>query len=125
MRELCINCGGLLGPVLISLGLIIWGLSTKVINWSDLKDRNNIIPEIGIIVLALAFVWMFVHIFEYEEIDYLQLFAPAFIGLAVTGAGVYRLRTDINFTGLDYAYAGIALYGGSLFWIFWVFQAFS
>jgi hypothetical protein len=111
--------------VLVSLALIIWGLSSKVLDWSDLKDRKVIIPEIGIVLLALSFVWMYIQLFRYEEIKYVQLFAPAFIGLIITSVGVFRMRHDVNFSGADYAYSGIALFFGSLAWIFWVLEAFS
>jgi hypothetical protein len=120
-----INCGVLFGPVLVSLALIIWGLSSKVLDWSDLKDRKVIIPEIGIALLALSFVWMYIQLFRYEEIKYVQLFGPAFIGLVITSVGVFRMRHDVNFSGADYAYSGIALFFGSLAWIFWVLEAFS
>ncbi len=125
MRELCINCGVLFGPGLASLALIVWGLSSKILDWDDLGDRKIVIVEIGIVVLALSLVWMFALVFQYEEINYLRLFGPGFVGLGITGIGVYRMRHDVNFTGLDRAYTGIILYSGSLFWIFWVFQAFS
>ena len=125
MSQLCINCGVLFGPVLVSLALIIWGISSELIDWSDLKDRKVIIPEIGIVLLALSFVWMFIQIFQYEEMDYLHLFGPALIGLGVTSVGVFRMRHDVNFTGADYAYTGIALFFGSLLWIYWVLEAFS
>lgn len=125
MRELCINCGVLLGPVIVSLGLIIGGLSTRLLVWSDLKDRQVIIAEIGIVLLALSSVWMTVLIFRYEEINYLQLLGPGFIGLGVTSVGIYRMRGDVNFTGVDYAYAGIALCFCALLWVYWVLQAFS
>ncbi len=125
MSELCINCGVLLGPVFVSLALIMWGISSKLINWSDLKDRKVIVPEIGIVLLALSFVWMFIQIFKYEKMNYLLLFFPAFIGLGVTSVGVFRLRHDVNFSGAEYAYAGIVLFFGSLLWVYWVLQAFS
>jgi hypothetical protein len=104
---------------------IIWGISSKVIDWSDLKDRKVIIPEIGIVLLALSFVWMFIQVFQYEEIKYSHFFGPALIGLGVTSVGVFRMRHDINFTGADHAYTGIALFFGSLLWIYWVLEAFS
>lgn len=125
MSHLCINCGIFLGPGFVSLALIIWGISSKLINWSDLKDRKVIVPEIGIVLLALSLVWMFIELFLYEEIEYLQLFAPSFIGLGITCVGVFRMRNDVNFTGANYAYIGIALFFGSLLWVFWVLQAFS
>jgi hypothetical protein len=125
MSQLCMNCGVFFGPVLVSLALIIWGISSKLIDWSDLKDRKVIIPEIGIVLLALSFVWMYIQLFQYEEIEYLPLFGPALIGLGVTSVGVFRMRHDVNFTGADYAYTGIALFFGSLLWIFWVLEAFS
>jgi len=112
-------------PALVSLVLIIGGLSSKILDWNDLKDRKIIIPEIGIGLLTLSFVWMSDQLFRYEELDYLYLFAPALIGLGITSVGVYRLRHDVNFTGADYTYTGIALFLGSLLWIYWVMEAFT
>jgi len=126
MNQLCINCGVLFAPVLVSIALIIWGISSDVIDWGDLKDRKVILPEIGIVLLVLSFVWMFVLLFQNEEdVEYLLLFAPAILGIGVTSVGVFRMRHDVNFTGADYAYAGIALFFGSLLWIYWVLRAFS
>jgi hypothetical protein len=125
LSQLCINGGVLVGPALVSLALIIGGISTRLINWNDLKDRTILVAEIGIVLLALSCVWMFVYLFWYDSIDYLRLFAPAFVSLGIISAGVYRIRHDVNFTGVGYAYTGIALYSGSLVWIYWVLQAFS
>ncbi|MBN1565209.1 MAG: hypothetical protein JXA10_15295 [Anaerolineae bacterium] len=125
MSGLCINCGVFFGPGFVSLVLLIWAISSKVIDWHDLKKPGIMIVEIGIIILALSLGWMYLQIFHYETIDYLLLFAPSLIGLGITSVGVLRLRRDTNFTGLDWAYAGIGLFLGALFWIFWVFEAFS
>ena len=125
MSHLCIMCGVFFGPVLVSIALIGWGLSSKLIDWGDLKDRKIIVAEIGIALLALSFVWMFIQLFHYEDVRYLHLFGPSFVGLGITSIGIYRMRGDVNFTGVDYAYTGIALFFGSLVWIFWVLQAFS
>jgi uncharacterized membrane protein len=126
MSGLCMNCCALLGPVLVSMALIIWGISSKLVNWSDLKDRNIILIAIGIVLLALSFVWMFTQVLQSEEdINYLHLFAPSLMGLAVTSLGVFLMRKDVNFTRLEYAYTGLALFLGSLLWLFWVLQAFS
>lgn len=122
---MCINGAVFFAPAFVSIVLIIWGISSKVLDWRDLKDRKIIIPEIGIGLLALSCVWMFNQVFYYEEINYLHLFAPALIALGITSLGVYRMRNDINFTGADYAYMGIILFFGSLFWIYWVFEAFT
>ena len=125
MSHLCIMCGVFFAPVLVSIALIGWGLSSKLIDWGDLKDRKIIVAEIGIALLALSFVWMFIQLFHYEDVRYLHLFGPSFVGLGITSIGIYRMRGDVNFTGVDYAYTGIALFFGSLVWIFWVLQAFS
>jgi hypothetical protein len=126
MGQLCnFNCGVLLGPSIVSLALIMVGISSEMIDWHDLKDRKIIIPEIGIVFLAISFVWMYIQLFEYEKVNYLELLIPGIIGLVITCVGVFRIRNDVNFSGANYAYTGIILYSGSLLWIVWVLEAFS
>ncbi len=125
MSTQCVNCGVLVGPAVAALAVIIGGISTRLLNWSDLKNRAILTAVIGMVLLALSSVWMIVRLFVHEDADYLWLFTPSLIGLAITGAGVYRLRHDANFTGVNYAFAGIVLFFGSLLWMLWVLQAFS
>ncbi len=120
-----IDCGVFFGPVLVSLALIIGGLSSVIVDWSDLKARKVIVAEIGIVLLALGFAWMYIQFFRYQDTEYLHLFVPALIGLAVTVVGILPLRHDPNFVGADYAYSGVALYVGSLLWIVWVIESFT
>ena len=54
-----------------------------------------------------------------------ELAAGGWQVIGVTSVGVFRMRHDVNFTGADYAYTGIALFFGALLWIYWVLEAFS
>ncbi len=119
MNVLCCACLLPLtcAPTLFAFFLILLGVADQIGTWQDMKSREVLIAEIGIILITLSLLWMFMAISWYQELGYFRFFAPSRVGLVVTTIGLIRMQRDLNLAGYSLAYLGIVLFLFSFLWI--------